>query len=1148
MRINGGRYIPLLLPLFLGLWAVPVRALDSGREAAGPDVNRLMEQMPELVSGLEQATLAVRNDGDLDLQRRRLGGEKAPAELHAVVVMCDFSDSLMLGREGTLPGDYPPAAQTEFLFAAHDSVYFHHMLQDVAHYFQAASGGRFTLRFTIFPEVVNLARPMSDYGNDPERGEQPVVLAGDVVDILDPDIDFSDYDTMVLIHAGAGEETDLMGVNPEQISSTYLGPRDFEAAVEDSILPEPWLAGGDFGGTGGLDHVLILPETEYQAPFGAVGSLGVYCFEVGLRLGMLSLSDFTPAGHPDSQGIGLLGLMGYGLYAGAGYIPPQPCAFNKLLMGWIDPVSIRPDQAGSYELTPAGDPSSPTSAARVDINGQEYWLLEYRLQDPDGNNMFSFGDDKNHNGIPDFYDMDSAQGNGIPTGFFDPAVDSLETLVGAEWDFAMSDNPARPRGVNAAGSGVYIWHIDEGVIRDVFDAEGNLFNADPAHKAVDLEEADGIQDLDSTVPSEFSFGGDDDSFRGEGNHEFGPRTRPGTESATGAYTGVVMRNFSKVVADSQGYVLAADGFDTIWGISYADTIGFMVETEAASAEGPVPAARLELPVGVDLRGSDVLIGDLDGGGTPDEIILAGHAGEVYALNGNLREYIDGDGDPATIDPLAIGTWDSQPVTWNLPPAMGDLDGDGLPEIILTAPGGIYAFRNNGITLEPGSEAFRGLYRPLPGCSLPPVLTAGSSGKAAQDEAVQVLINVIAVENGISYLRIYGGDAALAEPGIELGTGRVTAAPVWAFGQAFLCVRADTTGGGDHRLDVIFPGVPGEGGTPVHQSYPLAVEPGPWPVGYGVVEAPVPGRELRYVLVPGKDGSGATLFFEQDMTPTAAPLIWSGDIEVSSPLSPGGCFMGDDLLGRIGNGGDWQDGWPVRVDDRVAVPVYGSPLVARLAGVDSPSPQMIFPLRDGRLAGIAAHGETVPGWPLSGPAACAGTPALGQARGGPLLDLVAVGTFDRITGLSSDTGSLSGDPVSTIMIWEDVAETRAAWPMQGGGIWRNGRYDIGSWTVLSPAAAGAGLVSGSHSCYPNPLREGDLFVRGTARAPGRARAFIYNLEGELVTGTAWRAIAAGDPFTLEVPLDGAVTGMYICRLVVDAGGETDYSVVSFTIVR
>ena len=48
----------------------------------------------------------------------------------------------------------------------------------------------------------------------------------------------------------------------------------------------------------------------------------------------------------------------------------------------------------------------------------------------------------------------------------------------------------------AAGSGVYVWHVDEGVIQDAFDAPGNLFNADPDRKSVDLEEADGLDELD----------------------------------------------------------------------------------------------------------------------------------------------------------------------------------------------------------------------------------------------------------------------------------------------------------------------------------------------------------------------------------------------------------------------------------------------------------------------------------------------------------------------------------------------------------------------------------------------------------------------------------------------------------------------------
>ncbi len=1147
MRIRPDRFSLLLLSLLCAVSMTGIgRSLAAAPLAGQRDLNRLLARTDAMAPGLLRATAAVRDDGDRDLQRRRLAGEKAPAELRAVVVMCDFSDSLLLGRYGTLPGEFPPPTQSEFLFAAHDSVYFHHLLQDVAQYYRAVSGGRFTLGFTIVPEVVNLPRPMAYYGDDAERGEQPVVLARDALSALDPVVDFSAYDTVILIHAGAGQETDILGAHPEQISSTYLGPRDFVAAVQDSILDDPWLVGGDFPDSVGLDHVLVLPETEYQAPFGAIGSLGVYCFEVGLRLGMLSLSDFTPAGNPDSQGIGIMGLMGYGLYAGAGLIPPEPCAFNKLLMGWIDPVAVQPGSPGRYELSPAEDPQGAAAAARVDINGQEYWLLEYRLQDPDGNNVFSFGDDKNHNGIPDFYDMDSALGNGIPTGFFDPAVDSLETLVGAEWDFAMTANSARPRGVNAAGSGIFIWHVDEGVIRDAFGAEGNLFNADPAHKAVDLEEADGIQDLDAAIPSEFGFGGDDDSFRGEGNHEFGPFTRPATVTASGAYTGIVLKDFSDVVADSQGYVLAVDGADTTWGIAYAPVVGFSVETLEERAAGPVLSASLTLPAGVDLRGSDVLVGDLDGGGTSDEIILADHRGEVFVLDGQLHEYLDADGDPDTVLPLVSATRDSLPVAWNLPPALGDLDGDARPEIILTGPRGLYAFHGDGTPVVAGTAGY-GLVADLAACALPPVLAPLAAGVQTQGEGVPVGAFVVTSSSDHALFRGFALDQPDYFGSVDLGPGFVTAPPVLAFDRWFLMTRRDTLSG-ESFLDIVNHIPLGSDQALVHAEYPLGVDPGSLSVSYGLAEDDLHGHQRRYVLVPGRDGSGVTLFFDQDMMPVGDPLSWSGGVTVSSALAPGGAFVGEDLLGRIGQNGDWLDGWPVRVPDRRAAPVLGGPVVARLAGFDSPSPQMIFPLRDGRLFGIAARGETVPGWPLSGPAACAGTPALGDVRGGSRLDLVAVGTFDRINGFAGGTEDLSGEPVSTVMVWEDVAEARAAWPMRGGGIWRNGGYDVRSWIALPPAVAGGGLISGSHVCYPNPLREGPLFVRGTARAAGRARAFIYNLEGEQVTATAWRDIAAGDPFTLEVPLDDAVTGMYICRLVVAAGGETDHSVVSFTIVR
>jgi hypothetical protein len=219
------------------------------------------------------------------------------------------------------------------------------------------------------------------------------------------------------------------------------------------------------------------------------------------------------------------------------------------------------------------------------------------------------------------------------------------------------------------------------------------------------------------------------------------------------------------------------------------------------------------------------------------------------------------------------------------------------------------------------------------------------------------------------------------------------------------------------------------------------------------------------------------------------------------------------------------------------------------GSGKPNSQFLFAASDGRMFAYSAQGDPVPGWPVAGPASVAGTPAVGDLAGESLLDLVALGTFDRITGVSGPGEDLEGEAVATVALWRDVALTDAVWPMWGGGPWRNGTY-AGSEQVAPPAvAAGTGLVPGSHICYPSPLLEGTLKVRGTARSAGRARVFIYNLEGEEVASTGWRAVPDTAPFDLAVELDGVVSGMYLCRLVLESdGGGADQSVIPFAVVR
>jgi M6 family metalloprotease-like protein len=1112
----------------------------------------------------------VLDDGAKGLQSRRLAGEKAPATLNALVLMCDFADSLMLGRYGQVPGDFPPPMQTDRYYAAHDSVFFQQLMGDVADYFDQVSGGRLTVNTTIHPRIVNLPEPMWFYGSHPELGEQHVLLAATVVDSLDNPVDgilFPDYDTIILVHAGAGEETDILGNSPEQIFSTYLDPADFTAAQRDSILDTPYIPATGFPPDTGIDRVLVLPETEQQDPVGVFnggfGSLGVYCFEVGLHLGMLSLSDFTPPGRVDSQGIGQYGLMGYGLFVGLGFIPPHPCAFNKVLMGWLDPYEADISGQGPWPLTPSERSADPTACARVSITGQEYWLLEYRLQDPNGDRRFTFSDDLNDNGLPDFWDADSENGDGTPTGKFDPNTDIRERVTDAEWDFSMSENNARrPKeecvagqpdqicdpGELGAGSGIFIWHIDEGVIQDVFNAPGNLFNADPDRKSVDLEEADQIQDLDSREPSAFMLGGDDDSFRGEGAGVFGPRTLPPTDTAGGAYTGFTFGDFNNVVLDSQSYIVVLDT-TTHWGYQYADTVTFTLAADTDAGNGPVMSARRELPVGTDLTGSHVLVAPLESAGADDQIILAGNQGEVFVLDGQLNEFLDHDGDPATLEPFTTGMRGGEPVIWNLPPAAGDIDHDGESDIVLTGPAGIFAFKSDATgvrDVEPGAV---GLYQDLPGCALPPILLPADFA-ATGDESLHASICVVAVDGDQTSLRFFSGPDAAEGPIIDLGPVLVLSPPVLA-GEFLIAALADTIGGnhGLLVLDLTPSPIPED---PTRLVLPLASEPGAFPVFWGRVPGSPANDPVYFAIVSDRFGHGETVYFDGSLRQTRNNVVWDEGVQMMSPLAVGGAFVGDGILGRTGHSGYWFDGWPRRPREGMAAVTgkgAGSPLVVELVDSGLKLDQYIFPTQDGRMYGFGTQGESVSGWPLGGPAHSAGSPAVGRLTGEALLDLVAIGSFPRITGVGSDDGGLETEYLSSVSVWRDVALTDAVWPMAGGSPWRNGSYDAEDWVTMPIVNQGTGLVEGSHHCYPSPLLSGPLHVRGLVRAPARARTFIYNLEGEEIAATSWQDVAAVEPFAIEVALDGTVTGLYLCRLVVESqGGGTDHSVVQFAVVR
>jgi hypothetical protein len=160
------------------------------------------------------------------------------------------------------------------------------------------------------------------------------------------------------------------------------------------------------------------------------------------------------------------------------------------------------------------------------------------------------------------------------------------SYLGSEWDFFLPglggpipNNSSMPQD----GSGLLIWHIDEQVIDEVFTAnfDNNRVNSNAAHKGVDLEEADGNQNLDVAVYDIYKWGSPFDSFRAENNDYFGNQNHNGMLSlpvADSYYGGVPLEIFN----------ISASGAQMTFSVKFG-----WRRTTSYSQENPINAAAID---------------------------------------------------------------------------------------------------------------------------------------------------------------------------------------------------------------------------------------------------------------------------------------------------------------------------------------------------------------------------------------------------------------------------------------------------------------------------------------------------------------------------------------------------------------------------
>ena len=242
----------------------------------------------------------------------------------------------------------------------HDKSYFESQLQAVDSYFRNVSNGHYGIDLDssqVFPDGEAASYPLDHtmdyyhpYGETNEVYEQKLVeLFRDALFTADSAdaVPFTDYDLIVVFHAGIGQDFSLpfLDPTPEDIPSTYV----------DSVMLATYVHSGMFLPQifDVVKHGIILPETQNHLIFeeaehiftdpsescdNQFGLTGTFALMIGFAEGLPPLWNVQ---NGESR-IGVFGLMDQGSNNGRGIIPSPPDPWTRIQAGWLTPNIIKP--------------------------------------------------------------------------------------------------------------------------------------------------------------------------------------------------------------------------------------------------------------------------------------------------------------------------------------------------------------------------------------------------------------------------------------------------------------------------------------------------------------------------------------------------------------------------------------------------------------------------------------------------------------------------------------------------------------------------------------------------------------------------------------------------------------------------------------
>ncbi len=433
-----------------------------------------------------------------------------------------FFVPVLLGRYSDVPGVHTRQQVQELLFGSNPT-------GSLTEYYREVSYGQFSITGAVHGWFT-LENPQDYYTpeNYLDRSDRECDLEGYVTDLLiaaDDDVDFSLYDNDG--PDGIPNSGDDDGY-ADTVICVCSGHDPSGNQTHANLWPSAGSLSSDYETMDeGMNGEYIKIHTfivcaELEGNSDELSRIGVYAHEFGHILGLPDLydrtDDSTPPDYNKSEGVGRWCLMAGGSWGGDGEhqeTPVHMSAWCKVQMGWVNPVVI---------TTPGFGLSIP----RVEDNPVVYKLWE----DEYAGSRYFLIENRQRTGFDRY----------LP------------------------------------GSGMMIYHVDENRGCGKFAWAWGTCNDDENLKLVDVEEADGRNDMDGPDKNR---GDDGDPFPGAtGNRAFTDFTIPNSRDFSGAATSVTVTNisdsgdlmtFDAAPRSTSGFILGYDenGMSGLgWGLGY----------------------------------------------------------------------------------------------------------------------------------------------------------------------------------------------------------------------------------------------------------------------------------------------------------------------------------------------------------------------------------------------------------------------------------------------------------------------------------------------------------------------------------------------------------------------------------------------------